>query len=88
MKLQFIKSLWPYIKVHKNKAWGAFFLTFVLAGLKVYQAYLVKPIFDKGLSDSGSLNDALFLAGLLFSVLLISLSTQVNFSIFPKTPYL
>lgn len=72
MKIEFVKSLWPYIRVHRHKAIGAFALTFVLAGLKVFQAYLVKPIFDKGLSDTGTLVDALFLAGLLFSVLLVN----------------
>lgn len=43
-------------------------LLFALAGIKFCQAYLVKPIFDKGLSEQASFNDALLLSGILLGL--------------------
>ena len=76
MKIDFLKRLFPYIHPHLKMAVGAFLLSFVLAGLKVYQAYLVKPIFDKGLSDSATLEEVLILAGILLGVMIINFPSR------------
>lgn len=76
MKIKFVKKLWPYIKPHWKMASGAFFFSIILAFLKVYQAYLVKPIFDKGLSENATLNEVLFLAGTLFFVMILNFPSR------------
>jgi subfamily B ATP-binding cassette protein MsbA len=60
-----IKQLKPYLWPYRKKAFAAFLLAFVLAGLLGAQLKLVKPIFDNGLSGKASLNEILFLAGML-----------------------
>jgi len=72
MIISFIKSIWPYIKPHKSRILGAVALSFVLAALKGAQAYLVKPIFDRGLSDSATTEDAIILASILMGLLIIN----------------
>jgi len=57
--------LWPYARNYKLKLFGAFIFSLMLAGIKGIQAYLVKPIFDEGLSAQSTFNDALMLVGLL-----------------------
>jgi len=76
VKIDFLKRLFPYIKANLKLAIGAFLLSFVLAGLKVYQAYLVKPIFDKGLSDQATLEEVLVLGGILFGVMVINFPSR------------
>lgn len=68
MTKQFLKFLWPYLKTHKNKVFGTILFSFVLAGIKLVQAYLVKPIFDNGLGQNASFNDALLLALILLAL--------------------
>jgi subfamily B ATP-binding cassette protein MsbA len=76
VKIKFLKRLFPYIKAHLKLAIGAFLLSFVLAGLKVYQAYLVKPIFDKGLSEKATFEEVLLLGGILLAVMLINFPSR------------
>jgi subfamily B ATP-binding cassette protein MsbA len=63
-----VKQLWPYLKPYKKMAIASFLLSFVLAALAGAQVKLVKPIFDKGLSNTSTLNEVLTLAGLLLFV--------------------
>ncbi len=63
--LHLIKRLLPYLKPHWSKVVGSLLFSFALAGIKGIQAYLVKPIFDKGLSSSSTFEEALWLAALL-----------------------
>lgn len=65
-----LKALGPYITQHKSKVIGSLLLSFVLAAIKGYQVRLVKPIFDEGLS--GSFNNALHLALILFALGLLN----------------
>ncbi len=58
-------KLLPYIIPYKRKVFGAFILSFVIAGLGGAQVRLVKPIFDNGLKGYASINDVLILAGCL-----------------------
>ena len=67
-----IKALIPYLRPHRAKVFTALALTVPLAAIKGYQAYLVKPIIDKGLSGTGSFEEALWLAGLLFAMALLN----------------
>jgi subfamily B ATP-binding cassette protein MsbA len=69
MHAHLVKTLWPYIKPHWKKGLGALFFALVLAGLKWAQAALVKPVFDKGLSPNGSMEETLVLAGLLMLIM-------------------
>lgn len=63
-----VKQLWPYLKPYKKMAIASFLLSFVLAALAGAQVKLVKPIFDKGLSNTSTLSEVLTLAGLLLFV--------------------
>ncbi len=66
--LEVLKKLIPYIRPYWKRALGSFIFSLVLAGIKGYQAYLVKPLFDQGLNNQASFNQALLLAGILFGV--------------------
>jgi len=72
MILTLIKRLIPYVEPHKGKVIGSVLFSFLLAGIKFCQAYMVKPIFDKGLSEHASFNDAILLAGILLGLGLIN----------------
>ena len=61
---------------------GAFILSIILAGLKVYQAYLVKPIFDKGLSSQSTIEEIIFLAGTLLTVVLLNFPSRFFHSLY------
>lgn len=65
MYFNLLKKLYPFIIDQKGKIFGSIFFSFALAGIKFFQAYLVKPIFDRGLAQDALLADALMLAGLL-----------------------
>ncbi len=67
-----LKGLWPYVKPHKGKAIASLFFAVVLAGLKWAEAALVKPVFDKGLSANGSIQEVLGLAGLLILIMFLN----------------
>jgi subfamily B ATP-binding cassette protein MsbA len=72
MHSKLIKQLFPYLKAYKNKAIGAFLLSFVLASLAGAQVKLIKPIFDKGLTGQASFNQFLLLAGSLLAIGLLN----------------
>lgn len=72
MYLDLLKGLWPYVKPHKKKALASIFFAIMLAGLKWAQAALVKPVFDKGLSSGGTLQETLVLAGLLIVIMILN----------------
>ena len=67
-----IKVLIPYIKPYWKKAVWAIFFSIPLAAIKGYQTYLIKDVFDKGLSAGSSFDDTLKLAGILFVLGLIN----------------
>jgi subfamily B ATP-binding cassette protein MsbA len=72
MYLSMLRGLWPYIKPHKKKAIASLFFAIVLAGLKWAQAALVKPVFDKGLSSGGTIEEALMVSGLLILIMILN----------------
>ena len=59
------KKLMPYVKKHQARIIGSLLFSFALAGIQFGQVYLVKPIFDSGLSKESSLMEALYFAGML-----------------------
>jgi ATP-binding cassette, subfamily B, bacterial MsbA len=72
MFFTFIQSILRYVTPYKSKIIGSVFLSVILALLKTAQAYLVKPIFDKGLSSSSSLDETLIFAGILLGIMVIN----------------
>ncbi|MEK6624944.1 MAG: ABC transporter transmembrane domain-containing protein, partial [Bdellovibrionota bacterium] len=70
--MSFFQRLYPYLAHHKGKVIGALIFSLLLALLKAWQAYLVKPIFDQGLSATSSLSDAFGLAGLLLLIMILN----------------
>lgn len=76
LKQLFIRLI-PYLKPHLPKTIMALALSFVLAAIKGAQAYLVKPLFDQGLSENASYDKAFELA--LFLLLLGVLNFPARF---------
>ena len=70
--IQLVKKLLPYISPYWKLVVGSIFFSFTLAGIKFAQAYLVKPIFDKGLSQNANFDEVLVLAGILLSLGIIN----------------
>lgn len=67
-----LKRLWPYVREYKGKAILAFLCSFPLAAIKAYQAYLIKPVFDKGFGAGASSDEAYRLAALIFGLALLN----------------
>lgn len=63
-----LKSMFPYLRPFWKQALLATLLSFPLAGIKAYEAYLVKDIFDKGFAAGSSFDDARNLALLLIGL--------------------
>jgi subfamily B ATP-binding cassette protein MsbA len=63
--LKVLKLMFPYLRPFWKEAVFATLLAFPLAGIKAYEAYLVKDIFDKGFSAGSTFDDALTLAMIL-----------------------
>ena len=63
--LNVLKLMFPYLRPFWKKALFATLLSFPLAGIKAYEAFLVKDIFDKGFVAGSSSDDARNLALLL-----------------------
>ena len=57
--------MFPYLRPFWKEALIATLLAFPLAGIKAYEAYLVKDIFDKGFAAGSPFDDALRLALIL-----------------------
>jgi len=72
MNKNFYQRISPYMMEHRWRLVGALFLSFALAALKGWQAYLVKPIFDQGLGMSAQSKDVYFLAGLLLFIMMVN----------------
>ncbi|MBP9674591.1 MAG: ABC transporter ATP-binding protein [Bacteriovoracaceae bacterium] len=70
--LKLIKTLYPYLRSHLRLVIGSLLFSIPLAGVKVYQAYLVKPIFDQGLSSASSQRDVFFLCAILLGLALLN----------------
>lgn len=63
-----LKLMFPYLRPFWKQALVASLLAFPLAGIKAYEAFLVKDIFDKGFSAASTSNDAVKLALLLIGL--------------------
>lgn len=70
--LDILKKLLPYLSPYWKLASGSFIFSLFLAGIKGFQAYLVKPLFDQGLSQNSSIEQAVLLAAILFGVGLLN----------------
>lgn len=66
--LKVLKLMFPYLRPFWKEALVATFLAFPLAGIKAYEAYLVKDIFDKGFSAGSTFEDARNLALILIGL--------------------
>ena len=66
--LNVLKLMFPYLRPFWKKALFATLLSFPLAGIKAYEAFLVKDIFDKGFAAGSSFDDARNLALLLIAL--------------------
>lgn len=63
--LHILKLMFPYLRPFWKEALGASLLALPLAGIKAYEAYLVKDIFDKGFSPDSTFDEAAKLALIL-----------------------
>ncbi len=70
--LQVLKLMFPYLRPFWKEAVVATLLAFPLAGIKAYEAYLVKDIFDKGFAAGSSFEDARNLALILIALGIIN----------------
>lgn len=70
--LQVIKMMLPYIRPFWKQALIAVLLALPLAGIKAYEAYLVKDIFDKGFATGAPASEAWRLAGILLAIGIIN----------------
>ncbi len=74
--LNLIRKLIPYIKPHMGKVVGSLLFSILLAAIKGGQAYLVKPLFDTGLSPSSTTQDILFLCLTLAGLGILNFPTR------------
>src|SRR5690606_1834991 len=63
-----LKLIFPYIKPYWKEALFCTLLALPLSGIKAYEAYLVKDIFDKGFSPDSTFEDARNLAFILIGI--------------------
>jgi subfamily B ATP-binding cassette protein MsbA len=70
--LKVLKLMFPYIRPFWKEALIASLLSFPLAAIKAYEAFLVKDIFDKGFSAGSTPEDARNLALILIGLGLIN----------------
>ena len=66
--LNVLKLMFPYLRPFWKQALLATLLSFPLAAIKAYEAFLVKDIFDKGFAAGSSDQDAINLALLLIAL--------------------
>lgn len=66
--LKVLKLMFPYLRPFWKEALVAALLALPLAGIKAYEAYLVKDIFDKGFSAGSTFEDARNLALILIGL--------------------
>ena len=70
--LNVLKLMFPYLRPYWKQALIATILAFPLAGIKAFEAYLVKDIFDKGFSPDSTSEDAYKLAAILIGLGIIN----------------
>jgi len=70
--LHVLKLMFPYLKPFWKEALIATIFALPLAGIKAYEAYLVKDIFDKGFSPNSEFSEALHLALILVGLGLLN----------------
>ena len=70
--LHVLKLMFPYLRPFWKEALFATLLALPLAGIKAYEAYLVKDIFDKGFSANSTFEDARNLALILIGLGIIN----------------
>lgn len=63
-----LKLMFPYLRPFWKEAIFATLLSFPLAAIKAYEAFLVKDIFDKGFSATSTAQDAINLALILIGL--------------------
>lgn len=67
-----LKLIFPYVKPYWKEALFCTFLALPLSGIKAYEAYLVKDIFDKGFSPDSTFEEARNLAILLVALMILN----------------
>lgn len=70
--LNVLKLMFPYLRPYWKQAVFAAFLALPLAGIKAYEAYLIKDVFDKGFSADSTFADARNLALILIGLGLLN----------------
>ena len=70
--IKFAKRTKPYVDGHWHKIFGSALFAVFMAGLKASQAYIVKPIFDQGLSPDSTIKDTLWTMFLLTLIILLN----------------
>lgn len=66
--LQVLKMMVPYLRPFWKEALFATLLALPLAGIKAYEAFLVKDVFDKGFAAGAPASEAWRLAGILLAL--------------------
>lgn len=69
---QVLKLMFPYLRPFWKEALIASLLSFPMAAIKAYEAYLVKDIFDKGFAANSNFSDARNLALILIGLGIIN----------------
>ena len=69
---KYIKIVRPYFKDNYSILIGSALFGVVLAGLKALQAYIVKPIFDQGLSSQSSADGVYYTSSILFLLIIVN----------------
>ena len=75
---KYIKIVRPYFKDNYSILIGSALFGVVLAGLKALQAYIVKPIFDQGLSSQSSADGVYYTSSILFLIMIIFMKRNFN----------
>ena len=70
------KKLMPYMKQHSGRISVSIVLSFIIAALQAAQVKLVKPLFDQGLSSSGSFAETFNIAAILFGIGILQFPTR------------
>jgi subfamily B ATP-binding cassette protein MsbA len=70
--IELLKKMYPFIQPYKWQALIAALCSIPIAGIKVAQVSLVRPIFDNGFSQDASFDDALFFAGIIIGLAIIN----------------
>ena len=70
--IQIIKLMFPFLRPYMTMAVLSTLCAIPIAGLKAYQAYLVKDVFDKGFSPDATSQDAMLLAGIIFGIAVVN----------------